>query len=105
MPRFPVLGDSDNVVYHAHEAHALWLVDSKRAEWTLDRRSLRLSVEPGEPGHGVTRTARGGILGLIGRGQQYTEQNRGRVTGFKTITLKDRPLFNMATIGACKAAS
>lgn len=104
MSQVIVLGAS-GPMFRTHEAKAAKLVATNRARWTRDHRAIHLNDEPGEPGHGRTRTARGGILGVIGRGQQYTLQNRqGIVVGFKRIYPEDRPAFNLATIEACKAS-
>jgi hypothetical protein len=90
-------------LYDAHEAEANRLVATNRARWAPNRRAIHLTIEPGEPGHGRTRTARGGLLGAIGRSQQYTVARRGVVVGFKRIFPEDRAIFHLATIEAMKA--
>lgn len=106
MAKITVLGESNHVLYHAHEAEAQRLVATNRARWAGNHRAVHLSEESGEPGHGRTHTARGGLLGMIGRGQSYTLQNRqGAVVGFKRIFPEDRALFHLATIEAYKEAS
>jgi hypothetical protein len=85
-------------VTSAHLAKADRMVTLGQAQWTNNGRAIRLTGE-GEPGHGRTHTSRGGLLGMIGRGQHYTQENRaGRVTGFKTIWPEDRGIFHLATL-------
>lgn len=61
-------------------------------------RAIRLSLI-GELWPCRTRTARGGVLASIGRGQVYTTLNeRGAVDGFKSIFSEDRPIFIAALL-------
>jgi hypothetical protein len=65
-------------------------------------RGLRLAAHfeiPPDPG-GRTRTSRGARMGAIGRSQKYViDDNRGRVTGFKSIYPEDRHVFQAAALG------
>jgi hypothetical protein len=94
-------GNSDRIVNSAHLAKAGRMVTLGQATWVGNGRAIRLTGEgeKGEDDHGRTHTARGGLLGIIGRGQHYTQENRaGRVTGFRKIWPQDRGTFNMATL-------
>jgi hypothetical protein len=98
VSRILVLDDDDRIVSSKHLAEADRMVTLGQANWATNGRAVRLTGK-GEPGHGRTHTARGGLLGMIGRGQHYTQENRaGRVTGFKKIWPEDRAIFHMATL-------
>jgi hypothetical protein len=99
LRRLPVISASDDhIVFRASDAEAKRMIRQGKARLSKDGRAVIL-CERGELWPCRTRTARTGILSMIGRGQQYTTvDERRRINGFKKIFAEDWAIFHSAIL-------